>query len=94
MSPATGLRDAQDAGETLEKNVPTARYEIRIRGRLSAPVLSAFEGFSSSIEPVETVLCGRLEDQAALHGCLERIQSLGLELMEVRRVVDSDGEEL
>jgi hypothetical protein len=69
--------------------VSSTRYEIHIRGRLSAPVLSAFDGLYASIEPVETVLCGDIEDQAALYGHLQRIQSLGLELVEVRRVADS-----
>jgi hypothetical protein len=31
------------------------------------------------------VLSGPVEDQAALHGLLRRIESLGLELLEVRR---------
>ena len=38
------------------------------------------------VEPVETVLRGPVQDQAALHGLLEQIESLGLELVEVRRV--------
>jgi hypothetical protein len=61
-------------------------YEIRIRGRLGEGLLAAFEGFEARVEPPETVLCGTPADQAALHGVLEQIQSLGLELVEVRRV--------
>ena len=49
-------------------------------------MLAAFEGFEARVEPPETVLCGTPADQAALHGVLEQIQSLGLELVEVRRV--------
>ncbi|HEY4726138.1 MAG TPA: hypothetical protein VIJ13_09325 [Actinomycetota bacterium] len=67
-------------------------YEIRVRGRLSDSLVAAFEGMRASVEPVETVLHGPVEDQAALHGLLERIQSLGLELVEVRRLPDSPGE--
>jgi hypothetical protein len=35
---------------------------------------------------VETVLAGPVEDQAALHGLIRRIEALGLELIEVRRL--------
>jgi hypothetical protein len=33
-----------------------ASYEIRIRGRISPALLDSFEGMSSELEPVETVL--------------------------------------
>jgi hypothetical protein len=65
-------------------------YEIRVRGRLSEAMQAAFEGFEVSIEPVETVLHGQGLDQAALHGLLDRIQSLGLELVEVRRLAAAE----
>jgi hypothetical protein len=61
-------------------------YEIRIKGRLSDSLLAAFEGLTASVEPAETVLHGPVRDQAALYGLLDRIQSLGLELVEVRRL--------
>jgi hypothetical protein len=61
-------------------------YEIRIRGRLSDSLLAAFEGLAASVEPAETVLHGPVRDQQALYGLLDRIQSLGLELVEVRRL--------
>ena len=35
---------------------------------------------------VETVLHGPVRDQAELHGLLDRIKTLGLELVEVRRL--------
>jgi hypothetical protein len=34
--------------------------------------------------PVETVLRGEIVDQAALHGLLDQVQALGLELIELR----------
>jgi predicted Rdx family selenoprotein len=67
-------------------------YEIRVRGRLTDSLLTAFEGMRASVEPVETVLHGPVRDQAALYGLLDRIQSLGLELVEVRRLPDTPGE--
>jgi len=63
-------------------------YEIRVRGRLSDSLVAAFEGMRASVEPVETVLHGPVQDQAALYGLLDRIQALGLELVEVRRLPD------
>ena len=67
-------------------------YEIRIKGRLSDSLLAAFEGLDATVEPVETVLRGPVQDQAALYGLLNRIQSLGLELVEVRRLPEAPGE--
>jgi hypothetical protein len=63
-------------------------YEIRIKGRLSDSLIAAFEGLDATVEPVETVLHGPVADQAALYGLLDRIQALGLELVEVRRLPD------
>ena len=67
-------------------------YEIRIKGRLSDSLVAAFEGLSATVEPVETVLHGPVQDQSSLHGLLERIQSLGLELVEIRRLPDQADE--
>jgi hypothetical protein len=61
-------------------------YEIRIKGRLSDSLLTEFEGLTATVEPVETVLHGPVPDQSSLHGLLDRIQSLGLELVEIRRL--------
>jgi hypothetical protein len=56
-------------------------YEIRIKGRLSDRLLAAFEGLTTTVQPVETVLHGPVQDPGALYGLLDRIQSLGLELV-------------
>ena len=61
-------------------------YEIRVKGRLSDTVTGAFEDFTASVKPAETTLRGEIRDQAELHGLLEQIQSLGLELIEVKRL--------
>lgn len=66
--------------------VAPASYEIRIKGKVGDPVLASFSELDASIKPAETVLRGELADQAALHGLLDRIQSLGLELIEIRQV--------
>jgi hypothetical protein len=41
---------------------------------------------SASVEPVETVLAGPVEDQAALHGLIRRVEALGLELVRMRPI--------
>ena len=71
-------------------------YEIRLAGRLSDSALSAFECEAScltvSVEPAEMVLYGPVQDQAALWGLVDRIQSSGLEVVEVRRLPTSPDE--
>jgi len=64
-------------------------YEIRIKGRITKSSQSAFDGLMITVDPIETVVRGTLIDQAALYGILERIQALGLELVEVRRIPPS-----
>ena len=64
----------------------STHYEIRVRGQLSDTLAVAFDDLTAKAAPTETVLYGEVVDQAALHGVLERIQSFGLELVEVRQV--------
>lgn len=61
-------------------------YEIRVVGLLPPEVLLDFERLSASVEPVETILHGPLRDQAALHGLLVRLQTFGVQIVEVRRL--------
>jgi hypothetical protein len=68
--------------------VTPVSYEIRIKGKVGDPVLASLGNLDVSIRPAETVLRGIIQDQAALHGMLQRIQSLGLELIEIRQVQD------
>jgi hypothetical protein len=58
-------------------------YEITVRGRIGDALLDAFAGLSAAPAGPNTVLRGHI-DQAALYGVLERIESLGLELLDVR----------
>ena len=47
-------------------------------------IAERFDGFDAVVEPAVTVLRGEVSDQAQLHGLLARIESLGLELVELR----------
>jgi len=69
------------------------RYEIRLMGHLDAHWTAWFDGSAVTYEnDGTTVISGRIVDQAALHGLLQRVRDLGLELVSVRRVdVDLPG---
>jgi hypothetical protein len=61
-------------------------YEIRVRGVLGGALLGAFPALKGVVQDGDTVLTGELADQAALHGVLYQIESLGLELIALRQV--------
>ena len=69
--------------------MPDRLWEIHICGVLPDLVLADLDGLDATVEPATTVLCGRLQDEAALHGVLDRLQSLGLQLVEVRQRPES-----
>lgn len=60
-------------------------YEIRIAGQLDETALAAFAGLEVVYRDEVTLITGQF-DQAALHGMLEMIRSLGLDLLEARRL--------
>lgn len=68
--------------------VPSVYYEIRIAGVLPAEALLDFDRLSASVHQVETVVHGPLQDQAALHGLLARLETFGVQVLEVRRLQD------
>lgn len=70
----------------LDPELSTARYEIHIKGRVGDDLAVVFEGLTAEVLPVETVLHGDIRDQAELHGIIDLVQQLGLELIEVRRL--------
>jgi hypothetical protein len=63
----------------------STHYRITVRGQLSDALIAAFDGLSATPSAAGTVLRGPIADQAALFGVLERIESLGLELIAVCR---------
>jgi hypothetical protein len=69
------------------------RYEIRLTGRLDAHWAAWFDGLTVSHEgDGTTVISGRIADQAALHGVLQRVRDLGLPLISVTRLEFQPGE--
>ena len=67
--------------ETSRRN-----YRIVVRGRLSERLGSAFTGMSLEPEDGATALVGSISDQSHLFGVLERVRSLGLDLLRVEAV--------
>jgi len=65
-------------------------YEIRVAGVLPPEALLDFDRLTASVEPVETVVHGPLQDQAALGGLLARFELFGVQILEVRRVHGAD----
>jgi hypothetical protein len=68
--------------------VASLHYEIRVSGTLPPEVLLDFERLSASVQRVETVVHGPLQDQAALYGLLARLETFGVQVIEVRRLQD------
>ena len=62
----------------------TIHYQITVQGHLDSRWSDWFDGMTITNETNgETILRGRLADQAALHGVLIRIRDLGLPLLGV-----------
>jgi len=67
--------------------VTVKRYEIVVGGELSHRFCLAFEGMTVHPHAGRTTISGRVTDQAQLHGLIDRVGELGLELLDVH-VVD------
>ncbi len=63
----------------------THRYRITIFGRLGPAAREAFASLDITLDGLAIALAGDM-DQAALHGTLNRIKALGLELVGVARL--------
>jgi monoterpene epsilon-lactone hydrolase len=64
-----------------------ALYQIRVNGHLSPTLLAAFPALIPQHRGTETVLTGLLPDSAALCGVLAELEALGLDLLEVCKVL-------
>ena len=66
-------------------------YHIRLKGHLDGQWSAWFDNMTISNEANgETVLCGPLSDQAALHGVLIKVRDLGLPLLAVSTVATDE----
>ncbi len=66
-----------------------ARYEIRVRGQFSERMRRALGDYPVHADGVDTALSAFFEDTAKLNSFLERLDELGLDIIELRRMRDS-----
>ncbi|MET8244485.1 hypothetical protein ABZV31_08715 [Streptomyces sp. NPDC005202] len=62
------------------------RYEIRVDGYMSETLTKVFPELDHVVISGQTVLFGPVVDDAHLYGLLARCQSLGLRVVEMRRL--------
>ena len=66
------------------------RYRLVVRGELDPRYGYLFEGMEMASVAGMTVVTGTVRDQAQLHGFIERIEELGLELVELHQVNEAE----
>jgi hypothetical protein len=75
-----------------ERRVPRVggpvKYELVVRGELGERFASAFSGMMLYTEGQETRIVGEVVDQSQLHGLLDRIGALGIELVSVTPLIE------
>jgi len=68
-------------------------YEIRLKGQLDQQWTDWFSGLAITPEDNgDTLLCGPIVDQAALHGLLRKVRDLGMPLLSIQQVEHHQGE--
>jgi hypothetical protein len=63
--------------------VQSRTYEITFAGQAGTALCAEFDDCDVSVGPGTTTLRAEMPDQGALQGLLQRITSLGLELLDV-----------
>jgi hypothetical protein len=61
-------------------------YEIHVRGRIDDEARLELAPLDEISVEESTILVCRAEDPAQMHGLIARVNALGLELLEVRRL--------
>lgn len=64
-----------------------ATYEIRVAGAVPEQDLRDLGAVTVAVDQVNTVVYS-IPDQSALYGLLARLRALGIEVIEVRRILD------
>ena len=66
-------------------------YRLVVRGELDQRYGYFFDGMDMTRVGGTTVLTGEVVDQTHLHGLIERIEELGLELVGIQQVAEPSG---
>lgn len=77
-----GMRQGQNDRQMMGERTGTV-YRIVVRSELSDRYAVAFEGMEMEAKDGRTILTGEIIDEPHLHGILDRIGDLGLELLSV-----------
>jgi hypothetical protein len=65
-------------------------YRIVVAGELSFRFAPAFDGMTVQCSGGQTAITGMVVDQSHLHGLLDRVGELGLDLVSVNAIGDED----
>ena len=82
----TGHPRSGDSARTMTDQGRGSDYEFVLRGEIGDRFGLVFDGMHLERVRGDTVLTGPVLDQAHLHGVIERIQELGVELVSVNPV--------
>lgn len=77
---------AEPSGDGPSADGPRATYEIRLRGEIPASLLARYPDLEVRTIATETVLHRELADPADLDLLLEHLESVGMELAELREI--------
>lgn len=65
----------------MQNTTPPSRYRLVVRGTLGEHLASAFDSLEIESTAGESALTGTFQDQAALHGLLDRLRELGIPIV-------------
>ena len=69
---------------TNEHTNKQSNYHIKIKGHLDTRWQDWFDGLTLTLtDDGNTLLCGEVKDQAALHGVFKKVSNLGLTIISV-----------
>ena len=67
-----------------ERTNKQSNYHIKIKGHLDPCWQDWFDGLTITLtDDGNTILCGEVKDQAALHGVFKKVSNLGLTIISV-----------